>query len=491
MPVSFNQIPQNLNTPLFYAEVDNSAANTAVDDMLSLIIAPKLSTATGESNKLTIAGTAEQVAAQFGAGSVLARMVKAYRNQDSLGTLYVVATDDPSAGTAASQTITVAGTATAAGTLCVYINSELVQVGVSVGDEASDVATALNAAINAAADLPVTAQVSSGVVTVSAKNKGEIGNDLVLSLNLLGYINGQVTPEGLSVTFGQLTKGTGTPDLDEAFEALKDEAFEFIGFPYNDATSLDTIKTYMTQAWSYNVQKYGHVYCARRDTRENLVTFAESRNDQHVSLFAINPADPNGLAERLGATLGQAAVSVKADPARPFQTLELIGLMAPPASARFDQENRESLLKAGVATYKDTNSNTQIERAVTTYTENSYGSADNSYKDAQTLHTLGYIIRFLRTRITSKYGRHKLADDGTKFGEGQAIVTPSVIKAELVSAYSELEYSGLVENSKLFKDNLIVERNATDVNRIDCLLPPDLVNQFRIFAMLVQFRLQY
>ena len=491
MPVSFNTIPQNLNTPLFYAEVDNSAANTAVDDMVALIIAPKLSSANAESNKLIIVGTAEQAAEQFGAGSVLANMVKAYRNQDSLGTLYAVPVDDPSSGTSASQTITVAGTATAGGTLCVYVNSTLVQVGVAVGDEASDVATALSAAINAENDLGVTAQASAGVVTVTSKHKGEIGNDFVLGLNLLGYINGQVTPEGLSVTFGELTKGTGVPDLDDAFAALKDEAFEFIGFPFSDATSLDTLKTYMTQAWAYNVQKYGHVYSAKRDTRENLLTFADSRNDEHVSIFAINPEDPNTNADRIGATLGQAAVSVKADPARPFQTLELVGLMTPPASARFDQENRESLLKAGIATWKDTNSNTQIERAVTTYTENSYGAADNSFKDAQTLHTLGYIIRFLRTRITSKFGRHKLADDGTKFGEGQAIVTPSTIKAELVSAYSELEYVGLVENSALFKDNLIVERNSTDPNRVDCLLPPDLVNQFRIFAMLVQFRLQY
>ncbi|HIT95565.1 MAG TPA: phage tail sheath subtilisin-like domain-containing protein [Candidatus Aphodousia faecavium] len=491
MPVSFNTIPQNLNTPLFYAEVDNSAANTATDDMVALIIAPKLSTAKGESNKLTIAGTAEQATEQFGAGSIMASMVKAYRNQDSLGTLYVVAVDDPTSGTAASQTITVSGTVTAAGTLNVYVNSTLVQVGVAVGDEAEDVASALSAAINAETALAVTAQASAGVVTVTSKHKGEIGNDLVLSLNLLGFINGQVTPEGLSVTFGELTKGTGVPDLDDALAALKDEAFEFIGFPFSDATSLDAIKTYMTQAWAYNVQKYGHVYSARRDTRENLLTFADSRNDEHISIFGINPEDPNTNADRIGATLGQAAVSVKADPARPFQTLELVGLMTPPASARFDQENRESLLKAGIATWKDTNGNTQIERAVTTYTENSYGAADNSYKDAQTLHTLGYIIRFLRTRITSKFGRHKLADDGTKFGEGQAIVTPSTIKAELVSAYGELEYAGLVENSALFKDNLIVERNTTDPNRVDCLLPPDLVNQFRIFAMLVQFRLQY
>ena len=38
---------------------------------------------------------------------------------------------------------------------------------------------------------------------------------------------------------------------------------------------------------------------------------------------------------------------------------------------------------------------------------------------------------------------------------------------------------------------IIVERDPNDPNRINVLLPPDLVNQLRIFAMLVEFRLQY
>ena len=50
---------------------------------------------------------------------------------------------------------------------------------------------------------------------------------------------------------------------------------------------------------------------------------------------------------------------------------------------------------------------------------------------------------------------------------------------------------GIVENSELFKKYLIVERNVDDPNRLDVLLPPDLVNGLRIFAALVQFRLQY
>ena len=104
---------------------------------------------------------------------------------------------------------------------------------------------------------------------------------------------------------------------------------------------------------------------------------------------------------------------------------------------------------------------------------------------------MAYIIRRLKSVVTSKYPRCKLADDGTHYGPGQAIVTPSVIKSEIIAMYSRLETEGIVENAEAFAENLIVERNASDPNRVDVLLPPDLVNQLRIFATLVQFRLQY
>lgn len=70
----------------------------------------------------------------------------------------------------------------------------------------------------------------------------------------------------------------------------------------------------------------------------------------------------------------------------------------------------------------------RIQRDVTTYRKNAYGVADNSYLDSETLHTSAYVLRKLKSVITSKYGRHKLASDGTRFGPGQAIVTPAVIK---------------------------------------------------------------
>lgn len=68
-------------------------------------------------------------------------------------------------------------------------------------------------------------------------------------------------------------------------------------------------------------------------------------------------------------------------------------------------------------------------------------------------------------------------------------MTPNTVRAELISEYANDEFNGLVQNSTLFKQNLIVERNADDPNRLDVLYPPNLINQLRIFAVLAQFRL--
>lgn len=491
MAVSFNTIPAKVYTPLFYAEVDNSAANTTTDNMQALIIGPMLAGGKATAKELTVVGTAEQAAELFGAGSILHRMVAAYRDQDSMGTLYALPLEDPVSGVAQTRTITVTGEATEAGVISLYVGYELVQVGVAADDGPTVIAPAIQAAINAKTSLPVTATAVDGVVTVTAKNKGLVGSDIPLNINLLGAANGEVLPDGVALAFADGTAGSGVPDIEGAFASLKEEPFEFIAIPYSEATSWNASKTAMNNRWAYNVQLYGHVYSIRRGDRAALLNIGKTQNDPHLTVVAASATDPNFICDRLGAILGQVAQSVKADPARPFQTLALSGITAPRVTDRFSHEERESLLAAGVATCVDTSSATQIERAVTTYIMNAYGSTDNSYQDAVTLHTLGYIIRYLRTQITSKYGRHKLADDGTTFGEGQAIVTPAIIRSELIAAYTDLMEAGIVENIEAFKSHLIVERNKTDPNRLDVLFPPDLINQLRVFALLAQFRLQY
>jgi phage tail sheath gpL-like len=107
------------------------------------------------------------------------------------------------------------------------------------------------------------------------------------------------------------------------------------------------------------------------------------------------------------------------------------------------------------------------------------------------LHTAAYVLRYLSNAITSKYARHKLANDGTRYGAGNAVVTPSVIRSEILAAYDTLTSLGIVENRDAFAAHLIVERDVTNPNRLNVLFPPDYVNQLRVFAVLNQFRLQY
>ena len=201
--------------------------------------------------------------------------------------------------------------------------------------------------------------------------------------------------------------------------------------------------------------------------------------------------NPNPTWIIAGAVLGRAAAYFSIDPARPLQTGPLNEIMATPLESRFGFNEQNTLLSHGIATMYVTSGTVMIQRCITTYQVNSFGDPDNSYLDTTTMFTLAEIITRLKTAITSKYPRHKLANDGTRFGPGQAIVTPSVIRSELIAQYASMETIGLVENAELFAKYLIVERDSDDPNRINVLLPPDLVNQLRIFALQAQFRLQY
>jgi phage tail sheath gpL-like len=190
--------------------------------------------------------------------------------------------------------------------------------------------------------------------------------------------------------------------------------------------------------------------------------------------------------------VSKAARALTNDPARPLQTLHLESMLPAPFHQRWNLDELQTFSMSGLATQRTLSDNVpMIARETTTYQLNLYGYPDDAFELITTLATLAKLIRNQRWAITTKFPRHKLADDGTRFGAGQAIVTPKIIKAELVAEYAIDEFNGLVENSQAFKANLIVERDPNDPNRVNVLYPPDLVNQLRIFAVLNQFRLQY
>lgn len=497
MAVSFERIPSNIRVPLFYAEVDNSQASYFQIDQRSLLIGQMLESGDADAEVPVLVSTADEARGLFGNGSMLHRMMQAYRRNDDFGEVWCLPLEDAEAAVPASGSLEISGTATAAGQVNIYIAGERIRTAVSVDDEAEDVAEAIVEDVNDITGLPVTAEVDDSEATkvnFTARHGGELGNEIDLRLNFLGNAGGERTPDGLEITVTEMADGSGDPEIADALAELGDEEYDFIAMPYTDTANLDAVKEEwgdVTGRWSWSKQIYGHVFSARQGSLSDLNSFGNDRNDPHVTVVGYN-GSPTPPWEWAAAWTGQAAVSLRSDPARPLQTLPLQGVLAPRSEKRFTISERQTLLFDGIATWSASEDGTvRIERSITTYQQNEYGEPDPSYLDVQTLFQLAYIIRRMRQAVTQKFGRHKLANDGTRFGAGQAIVTPRIIKAELVAQYAAMEELAIVENREAFQEALVVERNATDPNRVDVLYPPDLVNQLRVFALLAQFRLQY
>lgn len=489
--ISFNEIPAQIRVPFVYVEFDNSNAvqGPQVMPYKGLLIGQKTTAGTQPVLTPVRITSAAEAAIKFGPGSMLHRQALAWFANNSFSEVWAVAFAEPGGGVNAVANVTFSGTVTAAGVLALYIGGERVQIGVAAAETGSTTATNLVAAITANETLPVTAAVdgvNTSKVNITAKNKGPHGNDLDIRLNYFG----ETTPEGLTAAITPASTGAGLPDLTTLWPVLGEEFYNIWALPYTDSASTTAAVAELVSRAGPLRQIDAIAFMAKKGSVGTVGTYGDSLNSQFLSAVAVqnSPTHPAEYGAAVAATVCKYG---QIDPARPFQTLELQWVKAPAIGDRFTNQERNLLLYDGIATTRTTPSGTvAIERMITTYKKNNFGADDPSYLDVNTLLTLSYIRYDLRNYLLRKYPRSKLANDGTKFGAGQAIVTPKTIKAECISKFREWESIGIVENIDQFKRDLIVERNMSDPNRLDILLPPDLVNQLRVVGVQVGFLLQ-
>jgi len=499
MSIDFNTIPAggDLRVPFAYIEFDNSQAQGGLpsDQYTVLMIGQRLAGGSVAANVPTPIQSGAQAAGYFGNGSMLATMCDWFKSVNSTTPLVAIAMDDAVAGIAATGKLAVTGPATGAGTLQLYIAGIRVQVAVAAGDAAAAIATNIVAAINAVAgnainprnQLPITAVVNAVTTTevdLTARHKGECGNDIDLRVN---YYTGDVTPAGVAIAITAMAGGTSNPDISTVIAALGDVWYQAWGYPYTDAANQLVLETELTSRFGGIRQIDGVAYNAYRGTATATDTYGATRNSPLVTTMGtgIAPEPPYVWA---AVNVAAAAPALSADPARPLQTLQLTGLKPPAQADLFQFDERNLHLHSGIATYKvDAGGNVLIERQVTNYQKNANNIADTSYLDVETIATLSYLRYSTRSWITNKYPRHKLAGDTVTPAPGQAIVTPKVINGELMSLAQDWVTAGLIEDLADYKAALVCQINANDPNRLDVLAVPNLVNQFRIFAEQIQF----
>jgi phage tail sheath gpL-like len=279
------------------------------------------------------------------------------------------------------------------------------------------------------------------VVTLTSTFKSINANEISVSMNYYGSVGGEYTPIGLGITLpatGFLTGATGTPTFTTAIGNITNQDYEYVAMPYTDSNSLfawDQEYGFTDQGrWGWMREQFGGVYSAKRGTYSALLTFGDTMNSGVESIMGFEVQSPSPSFEWAAAYVAKAQRALINDPARPLQALTLNNIKAAPLQDRFDFQELNSLALNGIAIQKiGGDGQPMIAREQTTYQLNIYGQSDDAYELVTTLSTLATLLRNQKAAITSKFPRHKLADDGTKFGPGQAIVTPGIIKAELIN----------------------------------------------------------
>jgi phage tail sheath gpL-like len=500
MTIQFNNIPSNLRTPGVYNEIDNSRAlqGLAAITRRALILGQRISAGATPDLELKQITRTNQADGFFGPGAITSRMCNTFKENNETTELWAMSLSDNAAGAKASGTIYFSASLSDTGyslsgdgTLYLLVDGQnTTYTALTSGWSTTDVNSAVETTIDADSTLPVVASTNAtSALNLVAVNTGEHGNYIDFRFN---YFANQSFPAGFGSNApltSAMAGGANNPDLGDAWAVIENEKFDYIIQPYIDAANLTEIENELADRFLPLTDQQGHGFTAARATVASATTLGNSRNSPHNTIAAADnsPSSPETWGSAWGA---QAAKALINDPARPLHYLTLKGVLPPPQVDRFTQTERNILLTDGIASYVvDTVGNVQIERSITTYQTNALGLSDTSYLDIQTLATLSEIRDQYKIRMQNRFliPRFKLADDGITLTPGAKIVTPSVIKQEIIALFTQLEEAGLIENLDDFIDNLIVERDATDVNRVNALLPPDLINQFRVLASLIQF----
>lgn len=498
-----SNIPSNTLLPLFYADV--TPAPEPISPNLKLLLIGHMNKGSGFGEGVAVANTMyplvqEDATELFGAGSMLAWMYQAARANAPRSEIWGISIDEDPVAVRATGTITVVngGNAVRQGVPIIWIAGVPVQIRVLSTDTAAQIATKLTAAINSS-HLPVKATVASAVITITCRWAGATGNEIRCSFT---GPHGRRGENQNSSRLARVLYNFSTPNMSAGageylpaatISSIGGRPFDIFVYPQTGQTNMDIFQDFMdgiAGRWSPFQQLYGHTVTANIGSFSGLGTLADARNDPHQTILGIMQSIMPSW--QWASSLAAVMLTHWAAPpelSRPLQTLELRGMfVGSDDDESFDPTERQILLEKGISTFHvDDDTTCRIDRVRTLRKTNVFGDPDPSWADAITMFQAQYLVRAMRAMIQGNFSRAALTTDESGI---PGFASPMLIRLAIIHEYRRLEKLGLVENSNLFAQFLIVERDEVDRNRVNVLMRPDFVNQLRVVAAVVETHLE-
>ena len=462
--VSFAAIPASIRKPGKYFEFNTALAvrTLAANAQKVLLVGQRTTAGQVAAGVLMDVFTDVEAAKYFGYGSQLHLMASAAISTNPNLSLQAIAVDDAAGATAATGTITIAGAATAAGSISLAVANDILSVSVAASDTPTIIAAAIVAAVVARPDLPVSASANAGVVTLTAKNKGALGNQIKVSTTLTNVT-------GITSTVVAMASGATDPTIASTLAAVASAGHTIIGTAFNDSVNLLALRSHLDNVSGPMEQRGAIGAAGHTGTLAQATTLAASVNSGRITLGLV----PAVLSLPFEVAAAYAALlASEEDPARPLNTLALGGIAVIPLANRLMRQEQETALANGVTPFEvGPGSQVQVVRAVSTYTLDASGVPDTSLLDITTIRTLDYVRKTMRERIALRFPRDKLSER-----------TADRARSELLDVMVKLEELEIIENVDKYKAGLIVERDSQDPNRLNAKIPTDVVNGLHVFG---------
>lgn len=262
-----------------------------------LIEGQMLDTGTAEDGELIKVPSMRNVHDLFGEGSVIAeglRTAFACCGNNAME-IYALAHLDASVGatTKAAYTITITGPATSDGRMDFYVGDGRWNTSVRIVEAmtATEIASAVQAAMAAEVGFPFVAVAAAGVITLTAKNAGTVGNHTAIIYNW--HNRRDYAPAGVEVVVAQSVQGASGAFTVPDYQAILGECcYCCIAMLYDDTTWQDAMIAYIRDAWACdNPQCFGHGYTYNSGTLGQIM--ATDTNSAEVSRLAHCTTDPS------------------------------------------------------------------------------------------------------------------------------------------------------------------------------------------------------
>jgi len=440
----------------------------------------------------------------FGAGSVAHQMAIQHFCTCPELPVYIAPLDDPAAadgenggqGVAAVHTVTITGPATDNGLLSVSILDENFTVGVIVGSTASQVATQLAQVMQRWRALPFIVTVSGATITLTAKNRGLVGNWFTPQWN---PNFGEDFPPGIGVEVATTTPGVGQADLEPAMPVLNC-LFDCIALGNEDEKSVNMLVMAIRQNWRCPVNgdfRGGHLFHSRTGTSGIIYAYGMDRNNPEESVIPVPVGYKYPGYLFAAAMASRACCTACYDPSRPVQYDNgVLGCMfdSRKCATIWTQEEKKMFYDAGIVNWDVANARgvrqtlLWIEEPLTTYKyDPQTGAPDGAWQRMESRYTVTKFVRDLGMWYRRHYSSVSLVNDGVRIPPNKRAVSPRILQASILAWLrgTQLGWTadlGPVPIEKMVRVERTNQPNFCDPNRVNVLIDLDLVNQLARIA---------